>query len=321
MTVETAAVERRSMDAARLVGIAAYVVALVLWIKFFGLPKQSLLVAAFLGAATVAWDVRRPAREHLDFLRDWWPVFALLTFYLMSRGLSDNIGLVSVHRTEPIDFDRWLFGGTLPTEWLQAHLCGAPCTKAIAPRWYDVLLTCVYYTHFFASLTVAVLLWKRSRPEWVWFMRRYLTVLVVTVTIYVLYPMAPPWMAARDGLISSDVSRITSRGFFNVGAVHAATTGHHQSLSAVGNQVAAMPSLHTGLTVLIAWWGISRLRSPWRFLLLAYPPLMAFMLVYYGEHYVLDALAAVVMVALVMAGWSLVDRLRASRGGPQALSA
>ena len=33
------------------------------------------------------------------------------------------------------------------------------------PRWYDVALTTVYYTHFFAALVVARLLWMRNRPS------------------------------------------------------------------------------------------------------------------------------------------------------------
>ena len=59
---------------------------------------------------------------------------ALLIVYLYSRGISDDLDFVSVHVTAPIDADRWLFGGTLPTEWLQAHLCGMPCERATSRR-------------------------------------------------------------------------------------------------------------------------------------------------------------------------------------------
>ncbi len=37
---------------------------------------------------------------------------------------------------------------------------------------------------------------------------------------------------------------------------------------------------------------------------------MMFMLVYYAEHYVIDELAGVALVALVMAGWALWERRR-----------
>ena len=47
-----------------------------------------------------------------------------------------------------------------------------------------------------------------------------------------------------------------------------------------------MPSLHAGITFLIAIYGIQRLRSPWRWLLALYPLAMSTALVYYAEHYV-----------------------------------
>ena len=52
-----------------------------------------------------------------------------------------------------------------------------------------------------------------------------------------------------------------------------------------------MPSLHTAVSTLVALYGITRLRHPARWLLLAYPALMSVTLVYTGEHYVLDLVA------------------------------
>jgi membrane-associated phospholipid phosphatase len=66
--------------------------------------------------------------------------------------------------------------------------------------------------------------------------------------------------------------------------------------------VAAMPSLHAGMTVLIALYAIQRLRSRGRWLLLAYPVAMSTALVYYGEHYVVDVLAGALLAVLVLLG-------------------
>jgi hypothetical protein len=304
--------ERRAIDEVRILGIVGFVVALVAYTYFFGLPKQTVEVVGWIWLGTMAWDVRRPAAEHLVFLRDWWPPFLVLTLYLYSRGLSDDLGIFSVHVTEPIKADKWLFGGHLPTQYLQAHLCGVPCEKSTPPAWYDVVLTTVYYSHFFAAIGIAAYLWKRSRPDWVRYMRRYLSVISIGVVCYVVYPMAPPWMAARDGYITSDIARITGRGWFDLGS----SSGHataQQHISAVGYQVAAMPSLHVALSVLVAWWGISRLRTGWRWLLVLYPLAMAFMLVYYGEHYVVDGIAGFLLVAVVMAAWAAVERRLSER--------
>lgn len=266
-----------------------------------------------LWLATVAWDVRRPVREHLAFLRDWWPPFVVLLFYLYSRGVSDDLGIFSVHFTEPIEADRWLFGGTLPTQFLQEHLCGVPCRQSLAPRWYDVVLTTVYYSHFFAALAIGAVLWKRKRDEWIYFMRRYLVIISLSVICYVLYPMAPPWMAARDGYLTDDVARITGRGWFDLTASTGSTTTAHQNVSTIGNQVAAMPSLHSALAIFIAWWVIARFASPWRWTVLLYPASMLFSLVYYAEHYVIDEIAGALLVVVVMAGWAWWDRRRAAR--------
>ena len=297
--------------AVRVLGLLAYAVALGLWITVIGLPKQPLLVVGWIWLAVFAWDVRRPWRAHLDFLRDSWPPLALLVAYMYSRGLADDLGF-GVHVTEPIEVERWLFGGVVPTEYLQAHLCGVPCERSIPPRAYDVLLTTVYYSHFFVAMGVAVWLWLRDRVAWIGYMRRYLTLCLVALTGYIVYPMAPPWMAARDGYLSPDIARITGRGWYDLG--HSGATAHQQ-LSAVGNQVAAMPSLHAALALFVAVYGIRRLRNRWRWVLLLYPAAMSFMLVYYAEHYVVDLLAGYAVVGVVLPGWSWWERRARARHG------
>ena len=76
-----------------------------------------------------------------------------------------------------------------------------PCDKTLPPRWYDVLLTTVYASHFLVSLTLAGVLYVRNRLEWTRWLRRYITLLFAGLAIYVVYPMAPPWMAVRDGYL------------------------------------------------------------------------------------------------------------------------
>ncbi len=298
----------------RLLSLGVYVGALAAYIALIGIPKQSYMAILWLWLLSIAWDVRKPVREHLAFVRDWSIPVALLIVYLYSRGISDDLGFASVHVTEPIDADRWLFAGTLPTEWLQAHLCGDPCIRATSPAWYDVALTTVYYTHFFAGLSIAVYLWVRNRPEWIRYMRRYVTLNFVALVIYIVYPMAPPWMASRDGYLTGDISRITGRGWWEFGRGGGKGGGSaHDSFSAVGNQVAAMPSLHAGISILVACYLISRLTSPWRWLMVLYPVAMSFMLVYYAEHYVVDIIAGGLCVALVMIGWTAWERRRGQR--------
>jgi hypothetical protein len=214
----------------------------------------------------------------------------------------------------PIRVDEWLVSpwtGDVPTIALQRAWCGSPCTKDLDPHWYDALMTTVYASHFLVALTLAGVLWVRNRDEWVRWLRRYITLLFAGLAIYVAYPMAPPWMAARDGYLP-EVARITSRGWsqLEVGGVDL----HRQTMIMWGmaNKVAAMPSLHCGIACLVAFYGISRLRSPIRWLLLLYPLGMALALTYFAEHYVIDAIAGCALAGLVMFGVGRWERKRAA---------
>ena len=285
----------------RVASMLTYVVALTWWVRVMGIPKQALPAFAWVWLATIAWNILEPWRAHLEFLRDWSIPLAVLTVYLYSRGIADDLGFVSVHVTAPIRVDRWLFGGTLPTEYLQAKLCGNPCERSTPRHWYDVILTTVYYSHFVVALTIAAALWMRDRSAWVRFMRRYLSLNILALVVYISYPMAPPWLAAQQGAVSGHVARITGRGWYDLRA-----GDFHQKLSAIGNPVAAMPSLHAAVSLFVALYGASRLGSRWRWLLLLYPLAMSFMLVYYAEHYVIDIVAGYAAAGLVLwgcAGW------------------
>jgi hypothetical protein len=289
----------------RALTTTAYVALLATWIAFVGVPADPFQLFLWIWLATVAWNAQQPARSHLAFVRDWWPPLVVLIVYMYSRGLSDDNGLFGVHVTEPIAIDRWLGGGTLPTERLQSALCGEPCLAASDPRWYDVVFGALYFTHFATGLTVALVLWLRNRVEWARWMRRYLGLNVLGLAVYITYPMAPPWMAAQQGFIDEHLPRLTSRGSRELGL-----EGFHVALANVGNPVAAMPSLHAGIAALVAMYGVQRLRSKARWLLLLYPLMMSVMLVYNAEHYVVDAIAGFAAAGLVM--WAC-DRWEQSR--------
>lgn len=282
----------------------AYAATLGLWIYLVGVPTDVVQLFAWLWLATIAWNIEAPWRTHLQFVKDWWLPLVLLLIYLYSRGFSDEIQAI-VHVTAPIRFDEWIGGGTTPTEHLQSALCGNPCTTAVAPRWYDVILTAVYYSHFIVAPAIAAVLWVRNRTSWVPFMRRYLAMNLGALVIYIAYPMAPPWMASQDGFLSPDIARLTGRGWSEIGM-----GGFHLALANIGNPVAAMPSLHAGLAAFVGLYGVLRLRSRWRWALLSYPAAMSFMLVYYAEHYVIDILAGYLLAGIVLAGCSWWERHR-----------
>jgi hypothetical protein len=299
----------------RIVAMTAYAVLLLTYSHLLGIPNDTISVFVWLWFGTIAWHVESPWRYHLRFVRDWSIPLVGLVIYFYSRGLTDNLGWATVHYSMPIRFDEFvsrLTGGgehTLPTERLQHALCGDPCLRSSDPRWYDIFFTTVYASHFLTGLTIAAVLWIRKRDEWLLWMRRYITINFGALVVYIFYPMAPPWMASEDGYVHEVIPRLTGRGWRDLGLGR-----FDLVLQGVGNPVAAMPSLHAGITFLVAMYGIWRLRTPLRFLLLLYPLAMSTALVYYGEHYVVDVLAGGVLAGMVMAGCRLWERRRAREG-------
>jgi hypothetical protein len=300
----------RTRRRVRAAAMTAYAVALVTWSLMLGIPNDTVQVFLWLWLGTVAWNIEAQPRYHLNFLKDWWLPVVGLVIYFYSRGLTDELGM-PVHVYMPIHFDEWIGGGITPTERLQHAWCGDPCLKTTPARWYDLFFTTVYATHFLTGLTIAAVLWVRNRVEWLRWMRRYLVINFGALAIYILYPMAPPWMASEEGWLHGDVTRITARGWSTIGLDRVDLILH-----GVGNPVAAMPSLHAGITFMVAGYGIQRLRSRWRWLLALYPLAMCTALVYNAEHYVIDLLAGALLAAVVLVGCQLWENSRDRRLTP-----
>ena len=286
----------------RAVATAVCLAAAAAWFRALGVPADPVSIFIWLWLVTIAWRWGVPLRRHLDFARDWWPALATLLFYTYTRGLADGLG-IEPHVTMPITVDRWIGGGELPTQRLQAWWCGSTCGDRFAGRWYDTFFTATYVTHFVGGLTIAAVLWLSSREVWVRWMRRYLALNLAGLSVYVVYPMVPPWMASDSGAFTPEVHRMSGRGGAALGIKL-----EELVMGPIGNPVAAMPSLHAGTAFLIAFFGISALTSTWRWLLLVYPLTMTTALVYFGEHYVVDAVAGAVLAGIVMTACRLWER-------------
>jgi hypothetical protein len=289
----------------RVLTMAAYGSALWVWWLFLGVPTDSGVVFCWLWLATIAWNPHWPWRSHVRFARDWLPIVVLLLVYDISRGFADKGR--APHVMEMIQVDRWLAGGVLPTVWLQEHFFDPSRI-----HWWDLAASWIYLSHFVATLTVAVVLWLRSRPLWAAFMRRWFTVTALGLITYFLMPAAPPWWASQAGFIPDAVVRLSSRGWSAMGLSLAGkllTAGQE-----LANPVAAMPSLHTAFSLSVVAFFFRRVPRRWLPLLIAYPVAMGLTLVYSGEHYVADALAGVVCVGLAYALVNLGERWWAGHG-------
>ena len=126
----------------------------------------------------------------------------VLAAYDITRGVADKLG-IGVHVHPMIDFDKAVFFGQTPTEWLQHHLYDPNVLSG-----WNVAFTLIYTSYFITPFALAGWLWARDRREYLRFAKRLVTLAIAGVATYILFPAAPPWMAADEGLLH-DVHRTT----------------------------------------------------------------------------------------------------------------
>jgi hypothetical protein len=166
---------------------SAYLLALLVVTVLFGPPTQRIYQALWIVAGIAAFAPDRPWREHVRILVDWVPLIAALVVYDHTRGIANTLGMpLRVH--EPVAVERALFGGTLPTVWLQEELDG----DAGRP-WWTALTGLVYTSHFLVPWLIAAIFYVLSRERWSKYMRRILLLSYLGLVTYVLLPAAPPW--------------------------------------------------------------------------------------------------------------------------------
>jgi hypothetical protein len=325
----------RALQVIRWATVLAYTGFLVEDWSSHGLPfardRLLLWIVVGLGAFSIGRHPAWLAWVLVDFL----PFGLVLLVYDSLRGLADGVGMPTWWHPQ-LAADRFLFAGHQPTVWLQEHLKHPPS----GVRWYDLVACITYASFFFVPYVAAAVFWLRRRADFYRWSLRFVSLSFLSFIVFVLVPAAPPWAAA---LCTADdvqthpadpaclhhatqpvagnllgpytahiagahpyVERIAGESFYklHLAVAHQLWT---QGYSAVDN-VAAIPSLHVGGTVLFCLFMWSRLRAAWRPLLVIYPLLMQFSLTYTGEHYVVDGIAGALCAYLVHRAATLAER-------------
>jgi hypothetical protein len=317
-----------------------WTLAFVTWIGVGGLSLDRFTVLFWVITGLVAFTVGRQPWWRAPL--DWSPAIAFFLVYDFTRGSATSLGFPT-HWELPARVDSVLGLGEVPTVWLQERLA-AP---ADAIPWWEMVISTVYMSFFVVPFILAAVFWLRSRTQFVRFMTRLMLVSGLAVVGYVMVPTAPPWAAARcthaqvaehppdppcmgdatperrgdtvirglhpdDPEASRVVERISSRGFLAIPGMHL-TKGFVQSGIDASNQVAAVPSLHAAEAALVCAFGWPFVRRRWRPVLVLYPLVMGFTLVFGGDHFVLDVLLGWAVVALVMVGARRFERRRTSQ--------
>ncbi len=273
----------RFAGAVMKLALAAYFMYVVL--LWPGLPWYAYPVVALIAFSAYRIVARSPADR-----RFWWVYLAGVLLFGQLWFFADETG-APVHFGYVIDLERLLFAGEVPTAWLQERLYHPGERGPL--DWTSIV---VYTSYFFAPHLVALLVWRRSPSTFRTYTTAYVGLLFAALVLFAVAPTAPPWMAAQEGHLAA-VARIvleTSSAF----SPQFYEPGYELAL---GNAVAAMPSVHAGVTTIVALvaWGSGRraLRAGG----VAYALAMGFALVYLGEHYVVDLLAGAL---LALATWS-----------------
>src|SRR5262245_11566252 len=291
---------------------ALYLLGTAVVIDRLGLPYSQDWVFVWIVGLMLALSVGYGQHSGRRLIKDWLPIIAALLAYDLLRGIADG-KLFAIHWEAPIHVDRILGLGQVPTIRLQDALY----TPGHLHFW-DYAAFSFWFSHFFATLLVGVLIWRYAHE---WFPRFAACVVVLAamgLVTYVLFPAAPPWLAGQHGYLPHTF-RITHAVVNNLPVPKASAL--FQQGTEWGNDVAAVPSLHAAYTMLICVFLWPRLDGRWRPLLLAYPIGMGLSLVYLGEHYLIDILLgwAYAAVAVYAVNWGA-ERLQERRNERRALA-
>ena len=307
--------------------MGAYVLATFLYLRRKGnIPSDREIISGWMVGLALLATVGRTRRDALTVLFSWIPFLVAISFYDFARAVGHLLNR-PVEVTSQISLDRFLGGGKLWTERLQGWLIDPNADLGFWPtseverrlrapstiRWYDVVVSGVYNSHFIVPYVTAGYLWSRGQRLWRWYAATFVAVNFSACAIFAMWATAPPWYAAKMGLIEPFPRILAGRGYGRIGLSFAGRL--IEKGQGIVNPFAAIPSLHSAqaLMVSIFLWG-----CVWKWLrplLVAFPLTMGFALVYTGEHYVIDVITGWLLVVLMLTvGWYL--RKRYNWGSP-----
>jgi hypothetical protein len=208
-------------------------------------------------------------RGPLDLLLQLVLLAVAYSAWRYARGAVDgSMGLSFSHARDLVSAERSL--GLLIEPSIQHWAVGAGWPAEVA-RWGYANL------HFKGSCLMLAILYFGYRGSFGFVRNAVFAAMAISVIGYALFPTAPPRFLPELGLDPSS-----------------SVTGNNPLLSHPGdalfNPFAAVPSMHVGVSVILAW-SLAMLVRPRvvRGLLFAYPLLMTFVVVASGNHFWLDA--------------------------------
>ncbi len=233
------------------------------------------------------------------YIRDFLPLIVGIYLYEHLRGVAHLL------RPEPyylphLDFDRIVFFGNIPPVVVQEWLWSGTV------RWYDHVLGLLNRAHFIVPPTLMFLIWLENRAL---YYRALITIVgasFIGAVIFLVYPAAPPWAASQLGLLPE----LVKIGYVQADAAPVQAGKSFIEGLVLPNPYAAVPSLHTAYSTLVAIFALAW-RRRFGYVMCVYPVAMWFTIVYFGDHYVSDILVG---IAVAVFAWWAAGRLIARPG-------
>ena len=142
-----------------------------------------------------------------------------------------------------------------------------------------------YYASLHVPVFVVVLAWVLVLHRRDWPFARTTVVLLTAACLLVQFkPVSPPRLLPQLGVIDTAAE--------NGRSVYGAIAG--------ANQYSAMPSVHIAWAAAVALIIVVTARTPWRWLAIAYPLVSLWVVVVTGNHFILDGVVSVILLAFAV---------------------
>ena len=250
------------------------------------------VVSATAAAAPFALCVLLPRTRARDVGTCVLQMWAYLATYKMPNDDPEALE-ARVRVAYPVIADRFIGGGTTPTLRLQ-RLLGRP---GRFHAWEKVLIWSHWLWFAFPHGTVAYLL-LRHRDRFPRGAAQIYATFDLGLIGYWGVPTAPPWYAAKEGLMDDGLTPELRRMMVEYGEEFWGSGWGPLYGFLGGNPLAAMPSLHFATSVmaahLLAETGTVAGAIGW-----AYAGTLGVALVYLGEHYVVDLAAGLALAEAI----------------------
>lgn len=168
--------------------------------------------------------------------------------------------------------------------------------------WYDYVSVVLYICHFVVPMVVGYFFWINDREFFKKYTFGFLAISYAAFITYIIFPAMPPWMAGNLGYIPPvrEVISIVMSHFMQTSI----------SLPSVfsligGDQVAAMPSLHAALPLMVFFY-VYKFNKKLGIIFAPYVIGVWFAVIYLGEHYFIDVVVGIIYSTVI---FLLIDKV------------